>query len=406
MILRAKHIIDADFRLIDNGFVRTDSSRIVEVGPSTDATDEVTVDCGDSLLMPGLVNAHTHLELGGLRNAVPPTHDFVDWLARLVPMMRSMGNDQEDIGTAVKSGLQDSLIGGATHVADISRFATITRESIANIASRPRVTSFGEVLGSKSVNPDELIAQSADCHSITADLTLGISPHSTYTVPLATMQECVSTAARLKSIMCIHAAESVEEEEFVVNGTGPLRDFLESMGACDSSHKPFGGRPIEFLNHAGALGSNTLLAHCNHVNDDDINLIASNQTSVVYCPRTHHAFGHPSHRFDDMLRAGINVCLGTDSLASNPSLSMLDEIRFLRSHRPDISAETIMRMATVNGEKALCATGTVDVLSAGSQANMIAIPIDPTGAADPFENVLASAIQPTHCMVAGNLLIG
>jgi cytosine/adenosine deaminase-related metal-dependent hydrolase len=412
MILRAKYVLNADFRPIDNGFVRIESQRIVTVGTFKGATDEDLVDCGEALLMPGLVNAHTHLELGGLHHLVSPTHDFVAWLRRLAPMMRSMSADHEQIEASTRTGLQRSLEGGTTQVADISRFAAITRKTIAEIDSRPSVTSFGEVLGSSSVNPHELVEQSADLQHRSATLALGISPHATYSVPHETMLKCIDVAAALRAPLCIHAAESLAEEEFLLNGTGPLRDFLESMGACDSSYVPFGVRPIEFLNRSCALKPNTLLAHCNYVNDDEIKLLAEKETSVAYCPRTHYAFGHPPHRFADMLRAGVNVCLGTDSLASNPSLSMLEEIRFLRSHRPDASVETILRMATIGGGKALSgralgdrALGAKDGaggLTAGSRADLIAVPIDPTGPTDPLDNILASTHQPAHCVVAGN----
>ncbi|MCA9253203.1 MAG: amidohydrolase family protein [Phycisphaerales bacterium] len=405
MILRAKYVLDADLRPIENGFVRVSPHHIIAVGNSLPTDDLNVIDCGNAVLMHGLVNAHTHLELGTLHNTVQPTHDFVGWLERLATIMRSMNTDREDIKLAVRNGLQRSLESGVTHVGDISRFASITRETSAGIRSRPNVTSYAEVLGSMSIEPDQLLDQSADLHRLPTALVQGISPHATYSVPHGFMLKCAVVAAATRAPVCIHAAESLEEEEFLLRGTGRLREFLESMGVCDSSHKPIGVRPIEFLNRTFSLKPNTLLAHCNYVNIDEIRLIATEKTSVVYCPRTHHAFGHPPHRFDDMLDAGVNVCLGTDSLASNPSLSMLDEIRFLRRHRTDVSSETILRMATVNGEIALRAKGETHLSLIGSRADLIAIPIDPNGSSDPCENILTNTHVPTHCMVAGQLLI-
>ena len=401
MILRAKYVLDRNFQTIDNGFLRVESSRVVEVGTGKETSAGEFIDCGDALLMPGLVNAHTHLELGSLHGAVTPTHNFVEWLTRLVPKMRQMATNPKQIQESVRSGLATSLVSGTTQLADISRFAPITREAIFNIDSRPAVISFGEVLGAEDVTADKLLIQSVGRSHESDTLSLGISPHSAYSVSHFTMLKCVVAIAALRARMCIHAAESMEEEEFLVNGSGPLRDFLESVGACDSSYEPFGARPIEYLNRVGALGPLTLLAHCNYINDDEINLIACKKTSAVYCPRTHHAFGHPPHRFIDMLDAGINVCLGTDSLASNPSLSMLDEIRFLRTHRPDVPAEMILRMATANGEKALETQELSDEMSLAKRADLIAIPIDPMGATDPLENVLTSKLQPTHCIIGG-----
>ncbi len=405
MILRAKYVLDADCRPIDNGFVRIATQRIVELDTYRESNDKTVIDCGNAILMPGLVNAHTHLELGAFHDAVEPTDEFVAWLSELAPKMRSMDADREQVEASVRDGLQSCLMGGTTHVGDISRFAHIARNTIAGIDVRPHVTSYGEVLGSQMERPDQLLNQSTNLRHRSADLVMGISPHATYSVTKGVLLKCIVVAAALRAPVCIHAAESLEEEEFLLRGTGPLREFLESMGACDSTYKPIGVRPIEFLSRSFALKPNTLLAHCNYVNRDEIKQIAEARTSVVYCPRTHHAFGHPPHPFVEMLDAGVNVCLGTDSLASNPSLSMLDEIRFLRRHRSDVSAEMILRMATVSGIIALRARGETHHSPIGSLADLVAIPLDPQGPADPLENILASELSPTHCVVAGQMLI-
>ncbi len=402
MILRAKYILAEDLNLIENGFVRIDASRIVEVGRgnSPDA-----IDCGDAILMPGLVNAHTHLELGGMLGAVPPTHNFVDWLKQLAPKMRSMSDRDEKLRTAVRSGLSASLLGGTTRIGDISRFFDFTRETIAGVASRPVVTSFGEVLGSRSSSPDQIVRRSKDEQFLSATLIPGISPHATYSVPPDVMRECVAVAKKHNAPMCIHAAESLEEVEFLISGTGPMREFLESMGAWDASRQAISRRPIEYLNQVGALGPSTLLAHCNYVDDDEIELLAKSGTSLAYCPRTHHAFGHSPHRFAEMIESGVNVSLGTDSLASNPSISMLDEIRFLRNQRSDVSAETLIRMATINGARSLNDSIDHAGLAHGIRADLIAIPLDPSGPTDPLENILTGSHVPTHCIIAGNPIV-
>lgn len=400
MILRAKYVLDANLQPIDGGFVHVEGTRIAEVGKGKKVGHREPIDCGDVLLIPGLVNAHTHLELGGLAGAVAPTHDFTDWLRRLVPRMRTVETDQAAIEAAICSGLENSLAAGTTLLGDISRFSSATRKAISEFMPRPAVVSFGEVLGVGNV--DELLHQSIDRNFESPDLICGISPHSTYTVPPETMSKCVEAGISHEMRMCIHAAESAEEEELLSDGTGPLRTFLESVGAWDSSREAMRQRPIKYLEHAKALGPRTLLAHCNYVNDTEIDLLARTQTSVAYCPRTHHAFGHPPHRFPDMLKAGINVCLGTDSLASNPSLSILDEMRFLHKERPDVSTKIILRMATTAGAKALGFENLTGALQHGMRADFAAIPLDQNGPTDPLENMLTGTSSPRFCVVAGD----
>ncbi len=398
MILRAKYILAEDLKPIENGFVRIESTRIVEIGRGH---RQDSIDCGDAVLMPGLVNAHTHLELGGMLGKVPPTNRFVDWLRQIAPMMRSMVGQDEALRIAVRAGLLASVKGGTTRLGDISRFFEPTRETIADVASRPIVTSFGEVLGTRPHDLDRIVQYPEEGLTSSETLVAGISPHATYSVPPDVMRECMAVSRKYNVPTCIHAAESLEEVEFLSSGTGPMRDFLESMGAWDASRQPIGSRPIEYLNQIGVLGPKTLLAHCNYIDDHEIELLAGSATSVAYCPRTHHAFGHPPHRFVEMMAAGINVSLGTDSLASNPSLSMLDEIRFIRNHRSDLPVETIIRMATINGRRALNDSIDYAGIVNGSSAELIAIPLEQSGPTDPLENVLTGSHLPTHCIIAG-----
>ncbi|NOX59028.1 MAG: amidohydrolase family protein [Planctomycetes bacterium] len=401
MILRAKYVLDAKFELIDGGLVRVEGPTIAEVGASVDLGDSKPTDLGDVLLMPGFVNAHTHLELGSLHSRVPVTPDFCDWLSRLVPKMRELSRDPSGIVDAVQRGLADSIRCGTTLLGDISRFASMTRQTISKTQHRPGVVSFGEVLGVAAGAGEPLLRQAVDCEFASSDLACGISPHATYTVGPETLSKCVTAGASNGMRLCIHAAESKAEEEFLLHETGPLKEFLESVGGWTASTGPMNRRPIEYLHDAGALGPQTLLAHCNYVSDSEIDLLAKTNTSVVYCPRTHHAFAHPPHRFDDMVDAGINVCLGTDSLASNPSLSILDEVRFLASHRPDLSRERILNAATLGGARALGYQGVTGAIAPGMRADLVAVPLEPDGPTDAVENILTGTRQPTFCMVAG-----
>ena len=153
----------------------------------------------------------------------------------------------------------------------------------------------------------------------------------------------------------------------------------------------------------GVLGPQTVLAHANYVSDSDIALIAASGASVAYCPRTHAAFGHPPHRFRDMLRAGVNVCLGTDSLASNPSLSILDELRLLQSKCHDVAPEDLLALGTLRGACALGFSHAVGSLTPGKSADFAVIPLPAT--APTWDETLNSRNAPAAVYVQGQELV-
>ena len=158
------------------------------------------------------------------------------------------------------------------------------------------------------------------------------------------------------------------------------------------------------LDTAARHGKRTVIAHANYVTDGDIGVIAHTGASVAYCPRTHRAFGHPPHRFRDMLAAGINVCLGTDSLVSNPSLSILDELRFLRREHLDVSPDEILAMGTLRGARALGFAKTAGSIIAGKSADLAVIPLDPTTREHGWESMFEATRPPIAVYIAGDLL--
>jgi cytosine/adenosine deaminase-related metal-dependent hydrolase len=407
MVVRARWILGPDFQVVNDGAVQVESGRIVAIehGPAT--RNKQTIDLGDCLLMPGLVNAHTHLELGFAAKRVPPTPDFADWLHRLLSEIREAANKSGAVERSVRTGLAESLASGVTLLGDITRQPALTRTTIADTPDRPTVVSFGEVIAFGAIRDgaDAAIERAADRTNAGNDLRIGISPHAPYTVEPNVLVQCLDRAQRDALPVCIHAAETLDEVRYTLDRTGPIRQFFESIGEWDESIPALGMRPIEFLHSAGALRPGTLLAHANYVSNEDIDAITESGTSVVYCPRTHAAFGHPPHRFRDMLARGVNVCLGTDSLASNPSLSLLEEMRFLRREHADVPPATIMQMAMAAGAKALELGEVTGQLEPGRWADMIAIPLDAESAATPLSATLESDELPAAVFVRGRAMI-
>jgi cytosine/adenosine deaminase-related metal-dependent hydrolase len=201
--------------------------------------------------------------------------------------------------------------------------------------------------------------------------------------------------------LSIHLAESAEEEPFTRSATGCLAELLRELGVWDRHVPASGCGPFELARKTGVLGRRTVVAHANYVADADIALIAAAGASVAYCPRTHRAFRHPPHRFREMLAAGINVCVGTDSLASNPSLSVLDELRFLRLEYPDWPADELLAMGTLRGACALGLAAACGSVSVGKSADLSVVPLEDNTRAGRWDGILESEGAPLAVFVAG-----
>ena len=398
--IQARFVVPINGPVIENGAVVIRGDRIADVCPVREAPTENRVDYGDAVILPGFVNAHTHLELTHLAGRVPPSTNFTDWLSRLMDAARDQPPNCENVQSAVRDGIAQSLRAGVTTVGDISRFPDWTRPVLAS--SPLSSVSFGEVvaIGTRRELLEERLSAALDQRYATDRLDIGVSPHAPYTVEPVGLKECALRARRENAPICIHVAETSEEEQFTLNGSGAFADYLKSLDTWDDSIPISGVRPIELLAGVGLLTRRTLLAHANYVSDRDIEAIAASGASVAFCPRTHHAFGHKPHRFREMLAAGINVCIGTDSLASNPSLSILDELRSLHRTHPDVPVETVLAMGTLNGNVALGRSGATGSLRAGSIADLAVIGLD-GGAKTAWTEVLTGESTPLAVWVGG-----
>ena len=421
MILKAKYVYPVSGPLIENGVVELRESRITDVRRSAaHETGPSVLDYGAAVVLPGLVNAHTHLELTHLAGKVPPRDagmataesvDFADWLRRLLGHMRDTGDDAEVITASVNRGAALSLGAGVTTVGDITRLPNVTRPALRY--GRLRVVSFGEVIaiGALRDTLHHRLRAATDTSQDSDVLVAGVSPHSLYTCDHRALRACKAAATDARMRLCMHLAETLDEEACTSSGSGELVDFLRSVGVWDASVKHPGLCPVEYAAELGMLSPRTLLAHVNYVSDADLERIARSGAHVAYCPRTHAEFGHPPHRFREMLARGTNVCVGTDSLASNPSLSVLDELRHLRRTFDDLSANqcvdhhTLFETGTLRGARALGMESTIGSLDPGKRADVVVVPLDPTGDRDPLENVLRSDLAPTQVYVGGRAFI-
>ncbi len=415
MNIKARFVVPVDAPVIENGSISIQEGRIREFAEPGATLAGKTIDYGDAVILPGFVNAHTHLELSLLAGRVPPSLDFVDWLQRLMTTrsadMQLVQTSQERqpstdpveahyVARAVRRGVAESLASGVTTVGDITAFPALSRQTLSDCPLR--VVSFGEVIaiGAGRTGFDDRIAAAINSDLASLSLRIGLSPHAPYSVDPDLLKACGDLATQRLLPLCIHVAETQEEHEFTQNRSGPLCEFIRRLGIFEAAVPASKCSPVAWCDAAGILTPRTILAHANYVSDADIGAIASCGASVAFCPRTHHAFGHAPHRFLEMIRAGINVCIGTDSLASNPSLSILDEMRFLRSEHPDIPQSVLLQMATLAGARALGLAEVCGSITPGKSADLVVLPLVPSARRE-WSAVFESKCAPLAVYAAG-----
>jgi len=388
-LLRARYVVPVEAPIIEDGIVAVEDGLILGIGPSRDFSRRAATDYGDAVICPAFVNAHTHLELSGFRGRVPPGRSFTDWLERLMRVTRSEPPSREKVQEAVRTGVTESIQSGVGTVGDITHFPAWTRAVLAE--SPIRTVSFGEVIaiGTRRSLLSERLAAAALSVRPSRRLRIGISPHAPYTVEPAGLWACAAEAESGHLPVAVHVLESPDEEAFTRRGEGPLADYLRALGVWDDRVPVAGVGPIELLESTGLLVTRTLLVHVNYASDADIARIAASGASVVICPRTHDAFGHTPHRFRDMLRVGINVCVGTDSLASNPSMSILEELAFLKGRDPDLSPDLLLALGTIHGARALGLADECGSLRPGKAADVVVLPLRSTN--DGWDSILLEA---------------
>jgi len=393
MLLFSKFVVPVDAPVIENGYVQFEQGRIVSLGTAADCPhDKDSIDYGHAVICPGFVNAHTHLELTSLKGQVPPSTDFTAWLMRLVELIRTELSSKKQLQASAQSGVEQSFAAGVTCVGDITRAPDWIRPILAqsNICG----ISFGEIIATGKLRDqyhDKLLA-SISPFVQASRLQPGISPHAPYTVEPKALRACAEKSTALNLPLCVHLAETLAESQFTHHRTGPLQQYLADLGVWDDEVETLSLPPIDLAQATGLLNERTVIAHANYVSDADIKILTTSKASVAYCPRTHEAFGHQPHRYKDMLKAGVNVAIGTDSLASNPSLSVLEELKLLRQ-RDDINPQTLMELGTINGAKALGLANQVGSLTLGKSADIAVIPL-PSYRNDDWSGIFDSAVLP------------
>ncbi|MCZ6676328.1 MAG: amidohydrolase family protein, partial [Candidatus Poribacteria bacterium] len=228
-----------------------------------------------------------------------------------------------------------------------------------------------------------------------------VSPHAPYSTSATLYRHCLQLAQSRGLPLCTHLSETQEEVEFLALGTGAFAALLDTLQISMEGWTPPGVTPVGYMKDLGVLENRPLLAHGNYLTEGDIRMLAESGSSVVFCPRSHAYFYHTDHPIERLITAGVNVAIGTDSLASNWSLSMLDELKFLAQTYDCLSPETLMELVTINGAKGL-RLDRVGRLENGWHADLIAVKI-PDDGRPIIEQILDDAAQNLFTVVAGKI---
>ena len=394
MILRARTILPLSRPPIDNGALLVSANRIRAVGAWKDLephANEKILDLGDVIVLPGLINAHCHLDYTDMAGQLPPPKTFTDWIPLITAAKSNWG--YSEYAQSWLHGSHMLLKTGTTTVADIEAMPDLLPEMWD--ATPLRVHSFLEMTGIRARRDPkdilrETLAKIDSLHHTRCSALL--SPHAPYSTLPELLRLSAAAARKNKWRICTHIAESEQEFEMFQHARGRMHDWLK-RNERDNSDCGLGSPVKHFARHK-MLGENLLAIHVNYLAHGDAALLGKHRVNVVHCPRSHDYFCHAPFQRERLVNAGANLCLGTDSLATmrksgkqKPELNMFEEMRLLADADKTISPEQILRMATVNGARALGQSGEIGELSENSLADLIVIPAEKKS--DPFETVVA-----------------
>ena len=349
-------------------------------------TSEVRL--SSSIVMPGLTNAHTHLELSGLHGRVPQADSLPSWARQVMARTNESDPDTRTIDAAVAFAHRS----GTALVGDISN----TLASVGPLRRSPLDgVVFNELLGFAERSPTEFVRLALEAIGgyQGSGPRLSLAAHAPYSVSPA-LFTAVREAADAQAVgpLSVHVAESQAELEFLRTGAGPWREILEERGRWDPTWTPTDEGPVAYLDRLGWVRADTLMVHGVHLTAAELDRLAAAGSTVVACPRSNRWTGAGRPPIEQFYASGVRVALGTDSLASADDLNLFAEAQEVRRLAPEVPPSAILRSATLNGAEALGFHGQLGAIAAGQRCALIAV----SGAAgvDDVEEYLVGGIQP------------
>jgi 5-methylthioadenosine/S-adenosylhomocysteine deaminase len=369
-IYSARWVLPGSAAEIENGAVAVEGPRIAGVGPTAEITAQFPAarveSFGDAVILPGLINTHTHLELTAFRGYLEKEEtDFFAWLRKLtIARMERMTPD--DIRVSAAWGACEAVRAGITCVADASDSGLQSMLALQEVGLRGVIyqESFGPDARLAQENFEKLKLKLGELRAQESELVrAGVSPHAPYTVCGPQLELIAELALAEGLSLMMHAAESEAEDRLLRDGCGA---FAEGLARRSIEWQTPGMSTIQYLKQVGILETQPLLAHCIRVDDDDIETLRATGSAVAHCPKSNAKLGHGRAPFAKFIAAGVMVGLGSDSVASNNTCDLLEEARFAtllsRAAGDHISVEQALRAALFGNE-----------LREGAPADLIAV---------------------------------
>jgi len=391
-VYRAEWVLPIAAAPVPGGWVALENGRIAAVSatPTSGA-----IDLGSAVILPALVNAHTHLELSYLRDVIPPSSRFLDWIAGIMAARRRYANPNDPvILAAARAGIEEARASGTGLIGDVSN--TLVTVALLERASMP-ARVFYELLGFNEANPRGRAAQSRsaiEAHTTGRDVRLSLAPHAPYSVSpelFAAIREDLESHAG--GISTVHLGESPEETEFLAHGTGPWRDLLTTLGAWTDAWSAPGVSPVQYLAELGFLDSRVLAVHGVQFEGDDLDRLRALGATVVSCPRSNRYVGVGDPPLEAFYAMGVTVAFGTDSLASVGDLNLFGELARARQLAPRVPARALLESATRCGAAALGFGDEFGTIEPGKRGPLIAVRV-PDDVED-VEEYLLTGIEPS-----------
>jgi cytosine/adenosine deaminase-related metal-dependent hydrolase len=396
MIIRARMVVPMVRDPIENGAVAVNGNEIAAVG----GFDEIrrrhggeVLDLGENILLPGLINAHCHLDYTVLRGKIGPQSSFADWI-RAINSAKAKLNDDAYI-TSIEAGFAEAQRFGTTSIANL----TAVPKLVGSITEPIRTWWFGELIDVRAPEKAEQIVDDA-VEDLRSAPHWGLAPHAPFTASARLYARCEQIARQENVLLSTHLAESHDEMQMFRDAAGATFDFLQNIGRPmdDCGH----ATPVSRFLRTVTADQRWIVAHLNELDPADFDLLeTAPKFHITHCPRSHRFFRHTPFAIERLRRLGFNICLGTDSLASNADLSLFAEMRALLEQNPGVTPQIAVEMATLNGAAALGRQDRLGCIRTGASADLIAVSHSQN---DVFESIVAFDAPVPWMMLRGEWL--
>lgn len=379
---------------IRDAVIEVESGLIRSISPQSRRPAPGSRNLGDVVVLPGLINAHTHLELSWLRGRVPPAAAFTDWVKMLVGLRR--GTEQSiapEVVAPVRDAIKELRASGTVAVGDVTNSLAAVEpmlEAGLHGVVFHELLGFGERDGAlvEATRPRRAAAAARGAR-------ISLAPHAPYSTSVELFKAIRQAVSESDCpILSVHLGESVEEVELLEKGSGPWRSLLQTIGVWREDWEIPACGPVQFLDRHGVIDGRTLVVHGVRFDDAALNRLRELGATLVTCPRSNRWVGAGYPPIGRFYASGVPIAVGTDSLASVEDLNLFSELKTMRWLAPDVPARKILESATLVGAKALGLESSLGSITSGKRAELIAVRLP--DAVEDVEEYLVGGIAPSQ----------